>query len=389
MFSAEDMKRFWPHADPAWRDAFVAHHVELGAKYGVNTPRRWRHFLSQVSAETNGLMTGGRGMPLKGMVENHKYSAQGIKNVFAKRLRMAARDNPAYRSKSLNEIAAIWAKDGEALFEGTYGNRRDLGNVKPGDGWKFRGRTPLQNTGREIYTLISEGTGLDCVEHPELLEDPRNGWEASFFEWAHSNCNALADANNCDAVSRRVNGGTNGLAERRAWLKRAEQYFPDASSWEDLAARERASLGDLAKVSRKAAAVQAVRNVAVVATGTSTAVAAGGEVVDAIKPVIDAAQPVVDAVKPAVEVVTNALPDASIIEQMSEWTSNLQIFKGFTGAITDVISIATANPAATLALGAGGVAFLAFRLGKWIVEDFRSGRYEPSGGAAQPVADAS
>ena len=387
MFSKEDMTRFWPHADPAWRDAFVDLHAALGAKYGVNTPRRWRHFLSQVSAETNGLMTGGRGMPLKGMVENHKYSAQGIKNVFAKRLRMAARDNPAYRSKSISEIAAIWAKDGEALFEGTYGNRRDLGNVKPGDGWKFRGRGPLQNTGREIYAAIAEGTGLDCVNHPELLEDPRNGWEASFFEWQKANCNALADANNCDAVSLRVNGGTNGLNARRAWLKRAEQHFPDASSWEDLAARERATLGDLAKVSRKAAAVQTVRNAAVVATGTSATVAAGKQIVEAAQPVIDAAQPVVDAVKPAVEVVTNALPDVSVVQQMSEWTSNIQIFQGFTGAITDVISIATANAAATLALAAGGVAFLAFRLGKWIVEDFRSGRYEPSGGAAQPVAN--
>lgn len=367
MFSAEDMARFWPDADPAWRDAFVKGHREWGMRWGLRTPLRWRHFLAQVSAETAGLNTSGRGgLPLKGLVENHHYSAAGILKVFDKRLRLAARDNPRYRGKTIAEIAAIWSRNPEMFFEGTYGGRKELGNTQPGDGWRFRGRGPLQPTGRETYALIGRELGVDCVAHPELLEEPAIGWQASFVEWSHSNCNALADKNDVKAVSLRVNGGTNGLAERRAWLRRAEQFFPDASVWQDYQARETASLADLAGVSRKAKAVKVVRDVATATTATTVVVKAANEA------------GVPDALAAA------AAPDGPLAS-LATWTSSIQVAQGFGEAINAAGRFAFENGWVMVALGAGGVAFGAFRLGQWIVEDFRDGRYDPRQASAPAV----
>lgn len=359
MFSAQELSQFWPHADPAWRDAFAAHHREWGQRWGMTTARRWRHFMAQVSAETAGLVTSGKGgLPLPGMVENHRYSAQGILRVFAKRLRLAARDNPQYRGRTIAEIAAIWSHTPELLFEGTYGGRKELGNTEPGDGWRFRGRGPLQVTGREWYERVSREIGIDCVTRPELLEDPRYGWQAAFVEWSHAGCNDLADRDDVDAVSKRVNGGTNGLAERRAWLKRAEQFWPGDDTWKDLAARERATLGDLARVSRKASAVSFVKTAAASTAAVSATVQAAQE-----SGVADAA--------------AEAVKGGGLVGTISEWTTVVQITHGFGEAIGNAGQFVVGHAWLVVALAAGGLALGAVRLGQWMVEDYRDGRYDP------------
>jgi putative chitinase len=109
---------------------------------------------------------------------------------------------------------------GDAAYFQRYEGRRDLGNTQPGDGARFCGRGLLDTTGRYNYALLAGLTGLDCINHPELLEVPDNAVLAACIYWQHRNVNALADANDINGVTRAVNGGLNGLADRMTFFDR-------------------------------------------------------------------------------------------------------------------------------------------------------------------------
>ena len=112
-------------------------------------------------------------------------------------------------------------------------NRRDIGNDRPGDGPKYRGAGPLQITGKLHFRNFGKwchGRGLvsdpeQFVKHPEQLEQPRWGLLAASWYWtvARPNLNAQADRDDLEAVTRSINGGLNGLADRRQRLQRCKQ----------------------------------------------------------------------------------------------------------------------------------------------------------------------
>ncbi len=106
-----------------------------------------------------------------------------------------------------------------------YEGRRDLGNVQAGDGVKFRGRGLLQVTGRSNYVACGAALGLDLLAQPTLLEDTVNACRSAAWFWKANGLNALADTGDQVKVSRRVNGGTNGLAERLAFFKVAQRVL--------------------------------------------------------------------------------------------------------------------------------------------------------------------
>ncbi len=106
-----------------------------------------------------------------------------------------------------------------------YEGRRDLGNVQPGDGVRFRGRGPIQVTGRANYAAASAALGVDLVARPELAELPEWGFKVSAWYWTKHALNALADARSFDAITRRINGGLNGKADRDARYARAKQVL--------------------------------------------------------------------------------------------------------------------------------------------------------------------
>lgn len=116
----------------------------------------------------------------------------------------------------------IW---GPTAAQRGYEGRRDLGNTHAGDGSRFRGRSYIQITGRANYTAISKATGIDFVSHPTRLAEPRYAAEGAAWWWEVHGLNSLADGGpgNFVAVTRRINGGTNGLAERQAYYNRARQ----------------------------------------------------------------------------------------------------------------------------------------------------------------------
>lgn len=103
-----------------------------------------------------------------------------------------------------------------------YEGRADLGNTQPGDGRRFMGRGIFQLTGRANYASMAQQLGLDLVAHPELAAEPAISLRIACAFWQSRKLNAPADRDDLEAVTRRINGGLNGLESRRACLRRAK-----------------------------------------------------------------------------------------------------------------------------------------------------------------------
>jgi putative chitinase len=106
-----------------------------------------------------------------------------------------------------------------------YEMRKDLGNTWPGDGRRYKGRGLLQITGRANYAACGAALGLDLVEQPDLLEQYGNACRSAGWFWKTHGLNELADAGDQVKVTRRVNGGTNGLDDRMTLFRIAQQVL--------------------------------------------------------------------------------------------------------------------------------------------------------------------
>jgi putative chitinase len=106
-----------------------------------------------------------------------------------------------------------------------YEGRKDLGNTQPGDGIRFKGRGLIQITGRTNYAACGAALKLDLIAHPELLEEPENACRSAGWFWKTHGLNELADAGDQVRVTKRINGGTNGLADRLALFEKAQEVL--------------------------------------------------------------------------------------------------------------------------------------------------------------------
>ncbi|WPZ05675.1 glycoside hydrolase family 19 protein [Pelagerythrobacter marinus] len=114
----------------------------------------------------------------------------------------------------------------EELASGqAYEGREDLGNTEPGDGKRFKGRGPIQLTGRANYRKFGRRIGIDLERHPEIAAIPSIGLHTALEYWRDRDLNALADADDVVAITRKINGGTNGLADRRAHLAKLKGWL--------------------------------------------------------------------------------------------------------------------------------------------------------------------
>lgn len=102
-----------------------------------------------------------------------------------------------------------------------YEGRKDLGNTHIGDGVKYKGRGLIQLTGRSNYVLASLGLGLPLLEKPELLESPENAARVAGWFWYNKKLNGLADEGLFEKLTKAINGGLNGYADRYKLLQRA------------------------------------------------------------------------------------------------------------------------------------------------------------------------
>lgn len=106
-----------------------------------------------------------------------------------------------------------------------YEGRKDLGNVKPGDGVRYKGRGLIQVTGRANYKQISDATGIDFLGHPEWLELPQWAVMSACWWWDNRGLNRLADKDALTLITQRINGGVNGLQDRLRYLARAKKVI--------------------------------------------------------------------------------------------------------------------------------------------------------------------
>ena len=123
-----------------------------------------------------------------------------------------------HESGQLKYVKEIW---GPTAAQAKYEGRKDLGNTVAGDGSKYRGRGLIQITGRANYMACGEALGLDLITQPELLEKPQHACMSAAWFWATKGLSTLADAGQFDKITRRINGGQNGAADRQALHARA------------------------------------------------------------------------------------------------------------------------------------------------------------------------
>jgi putative chitinase len=107
-----------------------------------------------------------------------------------------------------------------------YEGRKDLGNVKPGDGVRYKGRGIFQLTGRANYRDIGNKIGMDLENNPELAESPEVSVLTALEYWKSRNLNVLADRDDVEGITRKINGGLNGFEDRKKYLSRCKQIIP-------------------------------------------------------------------------------------------------------------------------------------------------------------------
>lgn len=124
-----------------------------------------------------------------------------------------------HESGGLRYTREIW---GPTPAQMRYEGRHDLGNNHVGDGVKYRGRGLIQITGRTNYERMGKLLGLDLLEHPDLLETQNLAAMSAAAWWEAHGLNGLADAGSFDAITRVINGGHNGAAQRRELWEKAK-----------------------------------------------------------------------------------------------------------------------------------------------------------------------
>jgi putative chitinase len=163
-------------------------------RFEINTALRVAAFLAEVGVESAGL---------NAHVENLNYGAQGLADTWPSRYAV----NPRAPVKVPNDLANRIARNQQAIANNCYANRNGNGPESSGDGWAFRGRGPIQITGRTNYTACAAAIGMDLVAHPELLEQPQAGALSAGWFWSVNGLNKFADGGQITAISKAINLG--------------------------------------------------------------------------------------------------------------------------------------------------------------------------------------
>jgi putative chitinase len=184
-------------------DAVIAQIPEVMDKFQINTPLRLCHFLAQCGHESGNF---------KAVNENLNYGAKGLRGVFPKYFPTDA-------------LAAEYERKPEKIANKIYGGRMGNGPEASGEGYKFRGRGYIQLTGKDNYSAFDKAVPENILETPDLVATKYPLLSAAWF-WNSRGLNALADKGATDAevtaITKKVNGGTIGLADR---IKHFKEFY--------------------------------------------------------------------------------------------------------------------------------------------------------------------
>lgn len=179
----------------------------LFESYGLNTKLRIAHFMAQIEHESG----------LKPISENLNYSAKIMLEIFKHDFDI---NRDKWLSPKEKEKVLYLLGSPERIANFVYANQNGNGNEASGEGWKYRGRGFLQITGKINYYQLHIYTDLDCIKNPDLLLEEANAMISALWFWKKSGLNKLADKNDLKGITRRINGGYNGISEREKLFKK-------------------------------------------------------------------------------------------------------------------------------------------------------------------------
>lgn len=168
MLSLDQLQHIYREAPTKRLELFLPHINQTMEEFDIGTPQRIRMFLAQIGHESG-------------------------------------------QCRYVEELAS--GKD--------YEFRQDLGNILPGDGVKYKGRGLVQITGKTNYALCGAALGLPLLSEPELLELPQHAARSAGWYWSWKNLNSLADLGLFKEITKKINGGYNGYADRYKLYQRA------------------------------------------------------------------------------------------------------------------------------------------------------------------------
>jgi putative chitinase len=171
------------------------HHalVQLLPDYDINTPRRIAAFIAQCSHESGGFRV---------LTENLNYKAAGLRRIFSKYF-------------PTDELAKQYEKQPSKIANRVYANRMANGDESSGDGFRYCGRGLIQLTGKSNYQAFADSLEMKVEDVPEYLQTFEGAAQSACWFWETNNLNKFADAGDILNMTKRINGGTIGLEDRK------------------------------------------------------------------------------------------------------------------------------------------------------------------------------
>jgi putative chitinase len=193
--------------EPAkWLDAIV----ETCVEFEINTPQRIAGFLAQTAHESGGYTM---------LSENLNYRAATLAACWPNRFATLGADKKPIKENGKlvpTAVANSIAGKPELIANMVYSSRMGNGPAESGEGWKYRGRGLKQLTGKDNYTRCGAALGLDLINNPDLLLEPIAAARSAGWFWKTNHLSDFADKGDILGMTKKINGGTIGLAERQA-----------------------------------------------------------------------------------------------------------------------------------------------------------------------------
>ncbi len=198
-FTKDNLRKIFPATPAAVLEAWVDPLNHTVEHYDISTATRAAAFIAQVGHESGGLST---------IKENLNYSQAGLLKVFGKYFPSEA-------------LAGKYARQPQLIASRVYANRMGNGSESSQDGWTYRGRGLIQITGKNNYAAFAKDMKMDLAKVPAYLETQEGAAMSAGWFWSSNGLNALADQARFTDITKRINGGTNGLADRKEIWARA------------------------------------------------------------------------------------------------------------------------------------------------------------------------